>query len=123
MNTSLFSIDVIGVPLAAPRMRIVNQPRIFRRHGNIAAVAGGDHGPNTQHTSRTNQCHGITVYSEVARGGACSGNGILLDIKDRKIPSGSTSCSTGLCLQHSATFSDGTGLCLASGAYRPRADP
>ena len=29
-NTSLFSIDVIQIPLAAPeKARIVNQPRIF----------------------------------------------------------------------------------------------
>ena len=48
---------------------------------------GGDHGPNTQRTSTTNQCHDITVYPEVGlAAGACSGNGILLDISDRANP-------------------------------------
>ena len=26
---------------------------------------GGDHGPGTQRTNVTNQCHDITVYSEI----------------------------------------------------------
>ena len=66
-NTSLFSIDVIEVPIAAPeKSRIVNQPRLFASDNNIAGLwMGGDHGPNTQRTSTTNQCHDITVYSEI----------------------------------------------------------
>ncbi len=84
-NTSLFSIDVIEVPIANPsQARIVNQPRLFASaEGNLAGLwAGGDHGPNTQRTSTTNQCHDITVYSEIGlAAGACSGNGILMDIK------------------------------------------
>src|SRR5918993_1608750 len=51
-NTSLFSIDVIEVPLAAPQnARIVNQPRIFmdEKSGALGGLwQGGDHGPNTQ---------------------------------------------------------------------------
>jgi len=36
----------------------------------------------------TNHCHDITVYSAIGlAAGACSGNGILLDIKDRYIRS------------------------------------
>ncbi len=65
-NTALFSIDVIEVPLAAPeKARVVNRPRIFadEKTGAIAGLwPGGDHGPGTQRTSTTNQCHDITVY-------------------------------------------------------------
>ena len=66
-NTALFSIDVIKVPLAHPEQAaIVNRPRVFAdaKSGNIASLwGGGDHGPGTQRTSETNQCHDITVLS------------------------------------------------------------
>jgi len=86
-NTALFSIDVIKVPLAAPdKAAIVNRPRIFAdpKSGAVSGLwAGGDHGPGTQKTSVTNQCHDITVFPEIGlAAGACSGNGILLDIHD-----------------------------------------
>ena len=84
-NTALFSIDVIQVPLAAPeKARIVSRPRIFAdpATGAISGLwPGGDHGPGTQKTRVTNQCHDITVFPEIGlAAGACSGNGILLDI-------------------------------------------
>jgi hypothetical protein len=86
-DTSLYSIDVIEVPLAAPaKARIVNRPRIFAdpKSGAIAGLwQGGDHGRGTQRTSTTNQCHDITTYPALGlAAGACSGNGILLDISD-----------------------------------------
>ncbi|MEQ9400641.1 MAG: hypothetical protein RJQ04_15870 [Longimicrobiales bacterium] len=85
-NTSLFRIEVVRVPLSAPeRAEIVNMPRIFAdEQGNIAGLwEGGDHGPGTQTTRRTHQCHDITAYPDLGlAGGACSGNGILLDITD-----------------------------------------
>ena len=86
-NTALFSIDVIQVPLAAPeKARIVNRPRIFAdpATGAIAGLwPGGTHGEGTQRTSTTNQCHDITVFPAAGlAAGACSGNGILLDISD-----------------------------------------
>ena len=86
-NTALFSIDVIQIPIARPEeARIVNRPRIFA-DPDTGAVAGlwkgGKHGPGTQKTSETNQCHDITVFTEIGlAAGACSGNGILLDISD-----------------------------------------
>jgi hypothetical protein len=44
---------------------------------------GGKHGENTQNTSITDKCHDITVFSSMGlAAGACSGNGILLDIHD-----------------------------------------
>jgi hypothetical protein len=128
-NTSLFSIDVIEVPIATPaQARIVNQPRIFMNDtGNIAGLwMGGDHGPNTQRTSTTNQCHDITVYSEIGlAAGACSGNGILLDIKDPRNPKRlDFVADKGFAYWHSATFNnDGTKVVFTDewgGGGRPR---
>ena len=53
-NTSLFRIDVIKVPLAAPQnAKIVTSPRVFADStGAIAGLwKGGTHGPGTQETS------------------------------------------------------------------------
>jgi hypothetical protein len=86
-NTALFRIEVIRVPLAAPqRAEVVSMPRIFADRATGAAGGlwrGGSHGEGMQSTSETNQCHDITVYPELGlAAGACSGNGILLDISD-----------------------------------------
>ena len=75
------------MPLASPeKARIVSRPRIFadRATGAIAGLwKGGDHGPGTQRARATNQCHDLTVFPELGlAAGACSGNGILLDISD-----------------------------------------
>jgi hypothetical protein len=89
-NTSYFRIEVIRVPLARPQdARIVNAPRIFADSaGNIAGLwPGGRHGEGTQQTAVTNQCHDLTAYPEIGlAAGACSGNGILLDIRDAANP-------------------------------------
>jgi hypothetical protein len=114
-NTALFSIDVIKVPLAAPeKAAIVNRPRIFA-DANTGAIAGlekgGDRGPGAQRASVTNQCHDITVYPEVGlAAGACSGNGILLDISDPVHPVRLDAASDkNFAYWHSATFNnDGT---------------
>ncbi len=129
-ETALFSIDVIEVPLAAPeKARIVNRPRIFAdtATGSVAGLwAGGDHGPGTQRTSMTNQCHDITVFPEVGlAAGACSGNGILLDIKDPKHPKRLDHVSDkNFAYWHSATFNnDGTKIVFTDewgGGTRPR---
>ncbi len=87
-NTALFRIDVIKVPLAAPQeAAIVSTPRVFidPRSGAINGLNnGGSHGKNgLTKPHDTDQCHDITVYSAIGlAAGACSGNGILLDIKD-----------------------------------------
>jgi hypothetical protein len=128
-NTALFSIDVIEVPLAAPQTaKIVNRPRIFADDaGNIAALwRGGDHGPGTQRTSQTNQCHDITVLPEVGlAAGACSGNGILMDISDPVRPKRLDHASDkNFAYWHSATFNnDGTKIIFTDewgGGTRPR---
>lgn len=90
-ETALYSIDVIKVPLNAPETAaIVNRPRIFadRETGSIAGLwQGGRAGVSSQRTAQTNHCHDITVYPELGlAAGACSGNGILLDISDPQNP-------------------------------------
>lgn len=87
-NTALFRIEVIKVPVAAPQdAKIVSSPRVFMdaRTGAMNGLNnGGTHGKTGMDKPKdTNQCHDITVYSAVGlAAGACSGNGILLDIKD-----------------------------------------
>jgi hypothetical protein len=87
-NTALFRIEVIKVPLAAPQnARVVSSPRVFMdpRTGAINGLNnGGTHDNNgLTRPSDTDQCHDITVYPEIGlAAGACSGNGILLDIRD-----------------------------------------
>ena len=129
-NTALFSIDVIQVPLAAPETAtIVSRPRIFGDpvSGEIAALwKGGDHGPGTQRTSVTNQCHDITTYPEIGlAAGACSGNGILLDIRDPVNPKRLDHVSDkNFAYWHSATFNnDGTKVIFTDewgGGTQPR---
>ena len=129
-NTALFSIDVIQVPLASPdKARIVNRPRIFAdpKTGEVAGLwPGGDHGPGSQKTSATNRCHDITVFPEVGlAAGACSGNGILLDISDPMNPVRLHDVSDkNFAFWHSATFNnDGTKVIFTDewgGGTRPR---
>jgi len=89
-NTALFRIEVVRVPLANPAAaEIVNMPRIFAdAEGNIAGLnQGGQLMPGAQNSRSTNQCHDITTYPALGlAGGACSGNGILLDISDPANP-------------------------------------
>jgi hypothetical protein len=87
-NTALFRIDVIKVPVAAPQdAKVVSSPRVFidPRTGALNGLNnGGTHGKKgSEKPADTNQCHDITVYSAIGlAAGACSGNGIVLDIKD-----------------------------------------
>jgi hypothetical protein len=129
-NTSLFSIDVIEVPLAAPQnARIVNQPRIFmdEKTGALGGLwQGGNHGPGTQTSRLTTQCHDITVYSEIGlAAGACAGNGILMDISDPRNPKRLDFVTDkSFAYWHSATFNnDGTKIVFTDewgGGSRPR---
>jgi hypothetical protein len=87
-NTALFRIDVIKVPVATPQdAKIVSSPRVFmdpRTNAINGLNNGGTHSKNgIEKPSDTDQCHDITVFSAIGlAAGACSGNGILLDIKD-----------------------------------------
>src|SRR6185436_14867049 len=91
-KTSLFRIDVIKVPLAAPQdAKVISSPRIFMDPQTGALNGLNNAGTHSKEgltkPSDTNQCHDITVYSAIGlAAGACSGNGILLDIKDPANP-------------------------------------
>ncbi len=129
----LFRIEVIQVPLAAPQQaRVITEPRIFAdpATGEIAGLwPGGDHGPGTQKTAQTNHCHDITAYPEIGlAAGACSGNGILMDIRDPANPVRINEVvDPNFAYWHSATFSnDGTKVIFTDewgGGTAPRCRP
>ncbi|MBX7118647.1 MAG: hypothetical protein K1X31_06575 [Gemmatimonadaceae bacterium] len=109
--SSYFRIEVIRVPLARPQdARLVGSPRVFAdARGNVAGLwKGGAHGAGTQETARTDMCHDITVYAELGiAAGACSGNGILLDLKDPANPKRIAEVSDpNFAYWHSATFNN-----------------
>jgi hypothetical protein len=115
-NTSLFRIEVIKVPLAAPQTaKVVSSPRVFmdaRTNALNGLNNGGTHGKDgLEKPSDTDQCHDITVYSSLGlAAGACSGNGIVLDIKDPVHPKRIDAVNDpNYSYWHSASFSnDGT---------------
>jgi hypothetical protein len=114
-NTALFRIEVIKVPVAAPAdAKVVSSPRVFidARTGALNGLTnGGSHGKDEEKPADTNQCHDITVYSAIGlAAGACSGNGIILDIKDPVHPKRVDAVNDpNYSYWHSASFSnDGT---------------
>ncbi|MEM7667465.1 MAG: DUF305 domain-containing protein [Pseudomonadota bacterium] len=129
-KTALFSIDVIEIPVADPsKARIVSSPRVFAdlETDEIAGLwKGGDSGDGTQNTRQTNQCHDITVFPSLnLAAGACSGNGIIMDISDPYNPVRTDAVfDKGFAYWHSATFNnDGTKVIFTDewgGGGRPR---
>jgi len=129
-ETALFRIEVIEIPVDAPdKARIVNRPFIFSDpdSGVLAGLwEGGNHGEDTQDTSQTDECHDITAFPEIGlAAGACSGNGILLDISDPTNPKRVDQViDTGFAYWHSATFNnDGSKVIFTDewgGGARPR---
>jgi hypothetical protein len=114
-NTALFRIEVIKIPVAAPQdAKVVSSPRVFidPRTGALNGLNnGGTHDKGKEKPAATNQCHDITVYSRIGlAAGACSGNGILLDIKDPVHPKRVDAVNDpNYSYWHSASFSnDGT---------------
>src|SRR5262245_7673305 len=136
-NTARFRLEVIKVPLGAPGdAAIVSSPRIFqdlpiapandersasdRRDREAAAAAAAARGetprerrpPTPNGPPRgPNQCHDITVYSDIGlAGGACAGLGLLLDISDPVKPVRIDEVADpNMSFWHSATFNnDGT---------------
>jgi hypothetical protein len=87
---------------------------------------GGTHGPGTQASRQTDQCHDITVFAELGlAAGACSGNGLLLDISDPMKPVRlDYVADKNFAYWHSATFNnDGTKVVFTDewgGGTRPR---
>jgi len=129
-ESALFRIEVIQIPADSPQdAQIVNRPFIFSdpESGVLAGLwRGGDHGPDTQRTSETNQCHDITTFPEIGlAAGACSGNGILMDISDPANPERLDEViDPGFAYWHSATFNnDGSKVIFTDewgGGGRPR---
>ena len=111
-ESALFRIEVIEIPAENPAAaRIVNRPFIFADpdNGTLAGLwDGGDHGEGTQTTSQTNQCHDITTFPGIGlAAGACSGNGILMDISDPANPERLDQViDPGFAYWHSATFNN-----------------
>ena len=109
-NTSLFRIDVIKVPLAAPQTaKVISSPRLFgdlQTGAPSSLMSGATHGKDTP--KPTDQCHDITVYSAIGlAAGACSGNGILIDIKDPANPKRLDAVNdSNYAYWHSASFSN-----------------
>ncbi len=112
-NTALFRIDVIKVPVAAPQQAaIVNSPRVFMdaRTGALNGLnnGGGHDQKDPAKPEDTNQCHDITAYPAIGlAAGACSGNGLLLDIRDPVHPKRVDAVNDpNYAYWHSATFSN-----------------
>jgi hypothetical protein len=133
-NTALFRIEVIKVPVSAPQdARVVSSPRVFidvQTNAMNGLNNGGTHGKTgTEKPKDTNQCHDITVYSAIGlAAGACSGNGILLDIKDPVHPKRVDAVNDpNYSYWHSASFSnDGTKVVFTDewgGGLGPRCRP
>jgi hypothetical protein len=154
-NTARFRLEVIQVPLGAPgQAAIVSSPRVFQdlpvaprneersasdqkdREAAAAAAAaagragagrGGGRPPGPAGPPRgPNQCHDITVYSEIGlAGGACGGLGLLLDISDPVNPVRIDEVAdANMSFWHSATFNnDGTKMLFSDewgGGSQPR---
>src|SRR5690606_8477331 len=103
------------------------RPRREPRHGGLPPLrAADDHAPGTQTTATTNQSHDLTGYPEVGlAAGACSGNGILLDISDPVAPKRLDHVADeNFAYWHSATFDNsGTKVIFTDewgGGLRPR---
>ena len=121
---------MIKVPLAAPQQaKVVSSPRVFidPRTGAMNGLNnGGSHDKGAEKPADTNQCHDITVYSAIGlAAGACSGNGILLDIKDPVHPKRVDAVNDpNYSYWHSASFSnDGTKVVFTDewgGGLQPR---
>lgn len=110
-NTARFRIDIIKVPLTAPQdSKVVSSPRIFGdpKTGAINALNNGGSHEGKGKPAETDQCHDITVYSAIGlAAGACSGNGILLDIRDPANPKRVEAVNdSNYAYWHSASFSN-----------------
>ncbi|MDQ6717898.1 MAG: hypothetical protein M3Z17_06080 [Gemmatimonadota bacterium] len=109
--TSLFRIDIIRVPLAAPQnARVIASPRIFANEkGNIAGLLMPVIDTSlAHHPSETSRCHDITAYPAIGlAAGACAGNGILLDIRNPAAPKRVAAVAdSNFAFWHSATFNN-----------------
>jgi hypothetical protein len=115
-NTSSFGIDVIKVPLQHPdKASVVGHSYLFAdaNTGQIAGLYGRQQGTGEPNANPTAGCHDVTTFPFFGLlGGACSGNGLLVDIKDVTHPKRLDDVAdAAFAFWHSATFNnDGTKL-------------
>ena len=115
-KTSTYGIDVIKVPLAHPEQAaVVSHAYIFvdANTGQIASLRGRRQGTGEPSPNPTTGCHDVTSYPYMSLlGGACSGNGLLLDTSDPVHPKRLDDVAdAAFSFWHSATFNnDGTKL-------------
>jgi hypothetical protein len=115
-NTSTYGIDVIKVPLKNPeKSEVVSHAYIFAdaNTGELASLHGRRQGTGEPSPNPTAGCHDVTSYPWAKLlGGACSGNGLLLDttnvLKPKRLDD---VADPAFAFWHSATFNnDGTKL-------------
>ena len=115
-NTSTYGIDVIKVPLAHPEQAaVVSHAYIFSdaNTGQLASIRGRRQGSGEPSPNPTSGCHDVTSFPfHQLLGGACSGNGLLLDTKNVTQPKRLDDVADpAFAFWHSATFNnDGTKL-------------
>jgi hypothetical protein len=115
-KTSTYGIDVIKVPLAHPEQAaVVSHAYIFMdsNTGQLASLHGRRQGTGEPSPNPTSGCHDVTSYPFMSLlGGACSGNGLLLDTIDPVHPKRLDDVAdAAFSFWHSATFNnDGTKL-------------
>lgn len=128
-HTSSYGIDVIKVPLAHPeKSAVVNHAFVFAdaNTGAIDGLHGRQQGSGEPTARATVGCHDITTYPWLGlAGGACAGNGILLDISDPVKPVRlDDMADPAFSFWHSATFNnDGTKVLFSDewgGGTQPR---
>jgi hypothetical protein len=110
-NTSSFGLDVIKVPLAHPEQSaVVSHANIFAdaNTGQIASLRGRRQGTGEPSPNPTSGCHDVTSYPWAQLlGGACSGNGLLLDTKNVTQPKRLDDVAdAAFSFWHSATFNN-----------------
>ena len=115
-NTSTYGIDVIKVPLKNPeKSEVVSHAYIFAdaNTGELASLHGRRQGTGEPSPNPTAGCHDVTSYPWAKLlGGACSGNGLLLDTSNVTKPKRLDDVAdAAFAFWHSATFNnDGTKL-------------
>jgi hypothetical protein len=115
-NTSTYGIDVIKVPLKNPELSaVVSHAYIFAdaNTGELASIRGRRQGTGEPSPNPTSGCHDVTSFPfHQLLGGACSGNGLLLDTKNVAKPKRLDDVADpAFAFWHSATFNnDGTKL-------------
>lgn len=120
-------VSIVKIPVKKPTSaKVVSTPVLF--------PDGGYPGDPTRSASTTSGCHDITTYAKYdLAAGACMGDGILLDIKDRERPKviSQVRDTENFAFWHSATFNNdatkvvftdelgGGGLATCTGEYAP----